>query len=87
MQQADEIKIRNHRTLYSDGIISLETYSEKMGFGLPDQKEPRAPIFLDKTEDPEDKKEKEKKKDTSDRKGRTKRKTQPRRKDNDTKES
>lgn len=85
MQQADEIKIRNKRTLYSDGVISLETYSEEMGYGEPDQKEPRAPIFPQGAGDAEKDQKKEKDKDTSDRKVRDKNKPQPKRKDNNTK--
>ncbi len=87
IQQGKEIKIRNLRTLYSDGIISLETYSAEMDYGLPDQKEPRAPINADGAQkDSKDREEREKDKDKSDRKGRDKGKGNPKRKDRDTKE-
>jgi hypothetical protein len=86
IQQGKEIKIRNLRTLYADGVISQETYSTEMDYGMPDQKEPRTPIDADGIQkDAIDKKKREGDKDTSDRKGRTKDKPQPKRKDQDTK--
>lgn len=43
-QQAQEIKIRNNRIMYADGVISLLTYANDVGFPKPDQEEPRVPI-------------------------------------------
>lgn len=86
MQQSEEIKIRNARTKYADGIISLEQYADELGYEKPDQKEPRAPIDPDGTIAREKAdKEREKKKDDSDRRGRDKKAPQPPRKDQDTK--
>lgn len=86
IQQGKEVKVRNLRTLYADGIISQETYSEEMGYGLPDQKEPRVEIDPNKVQgDYVKKKERESDKDKSDRKGRDKSKPQPKRKDTNTK--
>lgn len=60
-QQAQEIKIRNLRTLYMDGIINLDTYAATMGYPEADQDEPRTPIDANKVQD--DKKDKEDRKD------------------------
>ncbi len=51
MQQAEEIKIRNQRTLYADGIISQDGYATATGHIEPDQKEPRVPIDADKQQE------------------------------------
>ena len=72
-QQAQEIKIRNQRVLYGDGIISQETYADSITGQAPDQKEPRVPLNADKVVGDEvDRQKREKGKDKSDRKGRDK---------------
>ena len=84
LQQAMEIKIRNHRTLYSDGIISLEEYADALGYEKPDQAKPRAPIDPDGSLAKEEaRKTREKKKDDSDRRSRDKKTPQPKRRDTD----
>lgn len=85
IQQGMEIKIRNYRTLYADGVISMETYAEEMGYESPDQKKPRIPIVPKGSKDPEQKEKREKQKDDSDRRVRDKNKPQPKRRDNETK--
>lgn len=86
MQQAEEIKIRNGRTKYADGIISLEQYADELGYEKPDQKEPRAPIDPDGAMAKEKAaQDREKKKDDSDRRSRDKKAPQPKRRDTDTK--
>lgn len=86
LQQSEEIKIRNCRIKYADGIISLEQYADELGYEKPDQKEPRAPIDPDRTIAKEkSRKEREKKKDDSDRRSRDKANPQPKRRDTDTK--
>ena len=86
IQQAEEIKIRNKRVLYADGIINLVQYANELGYEEPDQAEPRATIDPDGTIAKEKQAEqREKDKDKSDRKGREKKKTQPKRKDSQSK--
>jgi len=80
-QQADEVKIRNNRVLYSDGIIDLTQYAYNMGYEETDLKEPRIPIDPNGVlKQEEDRKEREKDKDASDRKVREKNKPQPKNK-------
>lgn len=82
MQQATEIKIRNSRLLYADGIISMQGYAENLGYESPDQSEPRAPIDPDgMLAKQAQEKAREEGKDASDRKVREKNKPQPKRKD------
>lgn len=82
--QAREIKIRNNRILYTDGIIDLDYYANDMGFLEPSQDKPRIPIDPDGILAKEaQRKEREKKKDGYERDSREKRKPQPKRKDND----
>jgi len=82
LQQAKEIKIRNLRTLYNDGIISQEQYADDMGYEEPDQPEPRQIVDPDQViEDVQGDQKREKDKDTSDRKSRAKKKPQPKGKD------
>jgi len=84
-EQAKEIKVRNNRVLYADGIISQEDYAIDMGFEGPDQKEPRVEIDPAKVmQDAKDAKDREKDKDSSDRTSRDKNKSQPKRTDQDT---
>ena len=85
IQQANEIKIRNLRQLYMDGIISLDQYADGMGQEKPDQDEPRVDMDPNAGKDAADAQKREKDKDTSDRRGRDKKKAQPKRKDQDTK--
>jgi hypothetical protein len=86
LQQATEIKIRNQRILYADGIISLQTYADNLNYERPDQAEPRAPIDPDGTIAKEkSRQEREKKKDDSDRRVRDKNNPQPKRRDNESK--
>lgn len=86
IQQSKEIKIRNSRTLYADGIISQEQYADDMGYESPDQEEPRVSIDPNEVvDDSVKKKKREDDKDTSDRKVRDKNKPQPKRKDTSTK--
>lgn len=81
LQQADEVRIRNNRVLYADGIIGLPQYAYSQGYEQPDQKEPRIPIDPSGTlQQEEDRKDREKDKDASDRKVREKNKPQPKRK-------
>jgi hypothetical protein len=87
IQQAQEIKIRNQRQLYMDGIISLETYADVMGKEKPDQTEPRVDMDPNAGQDVVDKQKEEKDKDTSDRRTRDKNKPQPKRRDRDTRPS
>lgn len=84
-QQAHEIKRRNLLNDYKLGLISLETMAELLGYGKPDQKEPRVSLEKDMGEkDPMDKKKREKEKDDSDRRSRDKDKPVPKRRDTDT---
>lgn len=70
-QQSREIRIRNNRVLYADGIISQDQYADDMGFKRPDKKEPRVPIDADAaTEGDLKRKRREGKKDESDRRSR-----------------
>lgn len=69
-QQGEEIKIRNNRVLYADGIISQEQYANNVGVPSADQDEPRVPIDGDKVTD--DKIAKENRKDD---KGKSQKKT------------
>lgn len=86
LQQAEEIKIRNARVKYADGIISLEQYADELGYEKPDQKEPRCPIDPNNTLAKEKgEEEREKKKDDSDRRSRDKKSVQPKRRDQETK--
>jgi hypothetical protein len=72
-QQAQEIKIRNFRVLYADGIISQDDYADAITGKAPDQKEPRVPLNADAiVNGAKAKEQKEKGKDNSDRKGRDK---------------
>lgn len=85
-QQSREIKVRNNRIMYADGIIDMDTYAQDMGYEKADQREPRVDIDPQKTsDDAVAKKKKETDKDTGDRKSRDKAKAQPKRKDNDSK--
>jgi len=84
-QQSNEIKVRNNRIMYADGIIGMTQYANAMGFDKADQKEPRVEIDPNKTsDDAAAKKKKEEDKDAGDRKSRDKKKAQPKRKDTDT---
>jgi hypothetical protein len=83
--QAQEIKIRNARQLYMDGIISMDKYADMVGEIKPDQQEPRVDMDPNAGKDAEDDQKREKDKDTSDRRGRDKKKIIPKRKDQDTK--
>jgi len=85
IQQADEIKIRNCRILYQDGIISQEEYADRMGYPIPDQPKPRIVESEDPSQKEVKRKDREKDKDDSDRRVRDKNKTQPKRKDTNTK--
>jgi hypothetical protein len=73
--QAEEIKIRNLRALYVQGILSQDGIAHRMGVDKPDRKEPR------EIEDPaigaEKKQKREKDKDKSDRKGTEKKQERP----------
>lgn len=85
-QQVEEIKIRNNRILYADGIISQDQYAHNMGYEKPDMDEPRVEIDPVKIQtEVAEKKARETGKDASDRKVRDKNKPQPRRKDQSTK--
>lgn len=84
--QVNEIKIRNARILYADGIYSQEQYANHIGLDKPDMDEPRVEIDPAKiAEDVAKRKAREDGKDTSDRKVREKNKPQPKRKDQKTK--
>lgn len=86
LQQAQEIKIRNERILYADGITNLVQYANNVGYEKPDQKEPRAPIDPDGTIAKEEaRKKRETKKDDSDRRSRDKKNPQPKRRDTESK--
>ena len=87
VQQAQEIKIRNLKELYLQGIIGQDDYAWGMGYAKPREKEPRIPIELmaGKTKQ-EDKEKREDDKDKSDRKGRDKNKPNPKRADQNPKE-
>lgn len=80
LQQAEEIKIRNLRVLYADGIISQDTYADSLGYEAPDKKEPRVPIDPEKTQGDAVKK-KERKKDKVKDAGSTRRKRKEQPKD------
>jgi len=82
LQQSQEIKIRNVYNKYNMGIIDQEQAADELGYEKPAEKAPIGPI----DESGKDKKEREDDKDKSDRKSRDKGKTQPKRKDQDTKE-
>ena len=89
IQQAKEIKIRNLKELYIQGIISQDTYADEAGYEAPDKKEPRADLNPNPGNTPDGAKKKEdreKDKDKSDRKSRDKDKPQPKRKDTDSRE-
>lgn len=76
-QQALEIKVRNYRHLFYDGVINLDEYAQGMGKEKADQREPR--FIMDSAISPEEAKEKrEKGKDKSDKKVRDKNRPQPR---------
>lgn len=85
-QQSGEIKRRNLKADYDQGIISQDTFAELLGYKKADQKEPRqvAEPAIGGV-DPEKKEKREKGKDDSDRRNRDKGKTQPKRKDDRTK--
>jgi hypothetical protein len=85
-EQAQEIRVRNHRILYADGIIGMEQYATGTGYAKADKKEPRVEIDPNKTsDDAVAKKKKETDKDTGDRSTRDKKKAQPKRQDQDSK--
>lgn len=76
-QQAMEIKIRNHRGRYYDGIDNLDEYAQAMGKEKADQKEPR--FIMDSAQDPAELKAKrEAQKNKSDKKTRDKNRPTPR---------
>jgi len=52
-QQSREIKVRNNRIMYADGIIGMDQYATDMGYDKADQKEPRVEIDPNKTADDE----------------------------------
>ena len=80
--QTEEYKVKNSRTLYADGIISLDGYARRMGYEQADQKKPRADIDPDKVQKDSDQKDADGKKDNAaDRKTRAKGKAQPKGKD------
>ena len=86
IQQAEEIKIRNSRVMYGDGIINLDQYANRHGREKADQPEPRAPIDPDGTLAKEQQRQaREAGKDTSDRNNRDKNKPVPKRKDTSSK--
>lgn len=75
-QQALEIKIRNSRGLYYDGINNLDEYAQSMGKEKADQKEPR--FIMDSAQDPEQiKADREASKNKSDKKVRDKNRPRP----------
>jgi hypothetical protein len=76
LQQSKEIKLRNLRTLFRDGIISQETYADEMGYTKPDLDGPR---YLDSNiqEEEEARKKREAQKDESDRRSRDRNRPQP----------
>lgn len=92
IQQGAEIKQRNMRNMWLDGIISQDRYASEMGYDKastrrnpvtlhgPNNKPPTAPGAT-----PEGKAKREKAKDKSDRTGRDKKNPQPPRKDQETK--
>jgi hypothetical protein len=82
-EQSGEIKRRNLKNDYLQGLISQETYAEELGYGKPDQKEPRQ--IEGESSDTVKKANREKQKDDSDRRVRDKNKPQPKRKDLNTK--
>ncbi len=88
-QQAGEIKRRNLKADYDQGIIGQDTFAELLGYKKADQKEPRQVVQPEMGEGEDDdqvkKEKKEKKKDDSDRRTREKGKPQPKRKDDNTK--
>lgn len=89
IQQAREIKIRNNKELYVQGIISQEDYAWDMGYSKPYKDAPLVPIDMligKGQKDPKDKEDREKDKDKSDRKGRDKDKVNPKRGDQNPKE-
>jgi hypothetical protein len=53
-EQAKELKVRNNRILYADGIIDLDEYARNLGYPEADQDEPRAEINPDKVMDDAD---------------------------------
>lgn len=88
IQQAVEIKQRNMRNLWLDGIISQDLYASEMGYDKASTK--RDPVKLhgpnvQKPQDPLEKQKREADKDESDRKGRDKTNPQPKRRDQETK--
>lgn len=86
IQQAGEIKRRNLKADYDQGLISQETFAEELGYEKPDQPEPR-PIPLDPNNaiDPVAKKERKDDKNDSARRSRDKVNPQPKRRDQDSK--
>lgn len=89
IQQAQEIKVRNLKELYIQGIIGQDDYAWALGYAKPRKKEPRVPLeqLMGKgAAKPEDKEKREKDKDKSDRKGRDKDKINPKRGDQDPRE-
>ena len=88
IQQAREIKIRNNKELYLQGIIGQQEYAWDLGYSTPHKSKPLLPIEAMAgivKEDPEAKEKKEKDKDTGDRAGRDKKKENPKRADQDPK--
>ena len=88
IQQAVEIKQRNMRNMWLDGIISQDTYASEMDYDKAHVK--RDPVKLhgpnaEKPKDALEKKEREDDKDKSDRTGRDKKNPQPKRRDQETK--
>lgn len=86
IQQAREIKIRNNKELYLQGIIGQQEYAWDLGYNTPHKKKPLIPIEAMvgvKGDDPVAKDKKEKDKDTGDRAGRDKKKENPKRADQD----
>lgn len=83
IQQAGEIKRRNLKCDYDQGLISQEEFAEELGYQKPDKPEPRVSRDGNEGSKPYDKEKREKSKDDSDRRSRDKDKSQPKRRDND----
>ena len=84
-QQAGEIKRRNLKADYDQGLISQKTFADLLGYEKPDQKEPRQTVVPGMGIDPVKKEKRETDKDDSDRRSRDRKKDQPKRKDDRTK--
>ena len=86
IQQAREIKVRNNKELYLQGIIGQQEYAWDLGYNKPHKAKPLVPVeVLAGGQDPAAKEKEEKDKDTGDRAGRDKKKANPKRADQDPK--